>query len=247
MTTMMVMMHRQRGMMAGILLFCCAAVLLFVQSTAKTISGNSNGNDNGDTHQDESMVVAAMEERIEDIKMDLWSRGAFALDDRSLWFGSDDRSMSTMERLQRMEFLRSVAPMRLGPVRSVRAEQRRMSSSPSPPKGVGSDSIAGWMDELLSMRGGAGSSLYDDGMAATIEKLGKTLGSDFLDAIELVRVSCSFPSVEPWIDTESRACAFHRFPVSSSWCFLLGFCWFFFSSHESPLLTQCVCELFCAW
>ena len=103
------------------------------------------------------------ESRVKDAKLDLWSRGAFALDELVL-FGPDPEVQA--EQLERHVAL---APLSLGPVK----ETRRTRSHDC----FGSE--CHW-----SMRGGASEcSLPPE---AKIVELGKELGPDFIDAIEQV-------------------------------------------------------------
>jgi len=104
-----------------------------------------------------------LEERIEAAKLDLWSRGAFALDEHVL-FGEDP-----IKQAERLEGHVAWAPLRLGPVRNTRRVKR--------------DECFG-SQCLWSIRGGGAE--YNHQVETKIEQLGKELGSEFLEAIEQV-------------------------------------------------------------
>lgn len=109
-----------------------------------------------------------VDKRIEQAKMELWVRGAFALDETTL-FG-DDRDV----QLEHLESLRSVAPFRLGPIRKVR--QSFLEEE---------ETCDGGLACLFELRGGAAST-YNQQINERIEQLGQELGPDFLEAIEKV-------------------------------------------------------------
>ena len=115
-----------------------------------------------------SLVVSAAEKtdyetRIEGAKLELWSRGAFALDERVL-FGNDP-----VEQAQQLEELVAFAPLSLGPVKRTRRTNRF--------ECLGNQCV-------LSIRGGSDD--FAQQISTNVEQLGKSLGSDFLDAIEQV-------------------------------------------------------------
>lgn len=111
-----------------------------------------------------------VEQAIKDAKLDLWSRGAYALDEAAL-FG-DDPSV----QLEQMNLYRSMAPIRLGPVKKTRRSRED-------DKHCEGD----WKCLIQGIRGGAEAS-FQQRQDATIEEKGKVLGSAFLEAIEQVRL-----------------------------------------------------------
>ena len=109
------------------------------------------------------------EARVKEAKLDLWSRGAFALDELVL-FGPVPE-----EQAQQFERFVALAPLTLGPVK----ETRRIRAHGC----IGSE--CPW-----SMRGGG----YEHDLPpdTKIAELGKELGPDFVDAIEQVSLRLCF-------------------------------------------------------
>lgn len=101
------------------------------------------------------------ETRIEGAKLDLWSRGAYALDERVL-FGEDP-----VEQVQKLEELVGFAPLSLGVIKRTRRANVF--------ECLGSQCVG-------SIRGG--SDEFARHLWTKIEQLGKAFGSEFLDAIE---------------------------------------------------------------
>jgi hypothetical protein len=108
-----------------------------------------------------------LEERKQAAKLDLWSRGAFALDETAL-FGDDP-----VEQVERLEHHVNWASVRLGPIR----ETRRLKKEQC----FGSQC-------LFSVRGGDASATDVPQIDVKIAQLGRELGPDFLEAIEQVRI-----------------------------------------------------------
>jgi hypothetical protein len=106
-----------------------------------------------------------LEERKEAAKLDLWSRGAFALDETAL-FGDDP-----VEQVERLEHHVTWASVRLGPVR----ETRRLKKETC----FGSQC-------LFSVRGGDALTTDVPQIDVKIAQLGWELGPAFKEAIEQV-------------------------------------------------------------
>ncbi|CAB9496335.1 repeat-containing protein [Seminavis robusta] len=109
------------------------------------------------------------EERIIEAKLDLWSRGAFQFGDQE--GNNDDSDLLLLQSLQEQVHM---APLRLGPVRQVRRDTLREQKQQT----TSSSSNNGWLDQLLSMRGGDAATTTAD-----LQKLGAQLGPDFVAAI----------------------------------------------------------------
>lgn len=108
-----------------------------------------------------------LEERKQAAKLDLWSRGAFALDEAAL-FGDDP-----VEQVEQLEHHVSWASVRLGPIRETRKLKK--------------DQCFG-SQCLFSVRGGDASATDVPQIDLKIAQLGRELGANFLKAIEQVRI-----------------------------------------------------------
>jgi hypothetical protein len=109
------------------------------------------------------------QKRIELSKLELWSRGAFSLDEHG---NIADHVADSFERLVVM------APIRLGPVRSVRRDILRDRQDPS-------CDMNGYCSIVNRFRGGSQDIAYsEEQLDIKIKELGVRFGQAFLDAIE---------------------------------------------------------------
>jgi hypothetical protein len=116
--------------------------------------------------QDDKIQI---QRQLQAAKLDLWSRGAYDLDEQIL-FGLDP-----WEQLEQMKKQVVLAPFRLGPVKRFISDHKsqcnNMNCLPFQLRGGG-------IDKSLSLE-------------EKIQEMGKSFGTEFLEAIEQVRKSLS--------------------------------------------------------
>lgn len=124
-----------------------------------------------DCIEEEDDEERLLQQRIKNSKLDLWSRGAYQLDNN--FFGGDELEPSKIA--DTLEDAVTIAPLRLGPVRQTRRDilQQRMPND----DGDRFNGRSVW--ELL--RGGAAEITSEE---AKVAELSKTLGPEFVNAIE---------------------------------------------------------------
>ena len=144
--------------------WCQKCVLLLVSTRTMVQARNKGEPGNSDQQKHTSTETRTIQERIVNVKMELWSRGAYSFHDENVIEEQDESYLSNLETQLQM------APLQLGPIRQARRDVWRKQHQQS--------SSSNWWNQF---RGG-GDHVYDE--KARLDTLKSVFGPEFTAALE---------------------------------------------------------------